>query len=99
MTHETTPDIWLNKRIHRIQSMLKNELITLATHDIEIAQAHNIHAELVRMNEEGRAILNVKHLGSTLVIVTGFATDQDANPYIRFKLRTKGAEFTQIYKP
>ena len=95
MTHETTPDVWLTKRIHRIQSMLKDGAITLRHHDIAIAEAHNTHSRLLEMAASDRSIIDIKYLGKSSVIITGFKTDQKANIYATFKLTPKGIEHEQ----
>ena len=91
ITHETTPDIWLTKRIHRIQSLLRSDSITLRHHDIAVAAAHNTHAQLLQMQQEGKAVFDLKYIGVNHVIVTGFHTDDKANIYVQFRLRTNGA--------
>ena len=95
MTHETTPDIWLTKRKHRIQGMLRDEAITIRHHDIAIAAAHNTHARLLELVKQERSLIDVKNLGMTSVIVTGFKTDSKANIYVKFKIRSNGGEHEQ----
>lgn len=75
--------------------MLRDEAITLAVHDILIAQAKNTHASLLLMNETGEATIIVTYLGLRTVIVTGFKTDAEANIYLRFKIRSNGGEHEQ----
>lgn len=95
MTHETTPDIWFTKRKHRLQKMLHEELISVAQYDTELARVRNIHSRLIELSENPRPIIEVKYLGETSVIITGFKTDKQANIYITFKLRSNGGEYEQ----
>lgn len=95
MTHETTPDIWFTKRKHRIQGMLRDGQITLRHHDIAIAAAHNTHTRLLELLQQERSVIDIKNLGKTSVIVTGFKTDSKANIYVTFKLRSNGGQYEQ----
>ena len=96
MTHETTPDIWLTKRKHKLQEMLHKELISVAQYDTELARVRNIHTRLMELSNEVRPVIDVKYLGRETVIVTGFKTDKDANIYVTFKLRANGGEHEQM---
>lgn len=93
--HDTTPQIWLRKKINCLQALRNRSEITQADYDTEVAQARLDCQLLEQINQDTNLTIKTP-VGPEKVVFNDFKTTTDAIIHIGYRLTAKGGLF---YEP
>lgn len=96
ITHDTTPTIWLRKKINCLQNQLTAEQITSDQYHLMVAAARLDCMALSELDTGTRLVLPTP-IGKIPVTFDSFKTDKDATLYIAYRILEVGGTYLCAY--